>query len=196
MDTSPPNTAQLVARAKDGDDDAYDRLFALATDRVRLYARLRLGRGLRTKVDTDDVLQEAYLEAHKAFGSFRYQDDGSFTRWLCRVVENQIRGLADHHRAKKRTPPPGMARVSQILHRLQTQGTGPVTAATRRETADRLIAGVDALEEDEREVLLLRFFQGRTIDDIAHLTGRSPTTTRRLLGRAAAHLGASLEATS
>lgn len=196
MTTSDPSTAALVARAQAGDDEAYDRLFALASDRVRLFVRLRLGPGLRARVDTDDVLQEAYLEAHKAFGRFRYRDEGAFTRWLCRIVENRIRNLSDHHRAKKRTPPPGMARVSRILHRLHASATGPVTALTRKEATGRLVEGVDALEDDEREVLLLRYFQGRTIDEIAHLTGRSPTTTRRLLGKAAAALGARLEASS
>ena len=196
MAPSVTRTAQLVARAQAGDADAYDQLFALASDRVRLYARLRLGPGLRSRVETDDVLQEAYLAAHKAFDRFRYEGEEAFTRWLCRIAENAIRGLSDHHRARKRTPPAGMARVSRILDRLHASATGPATAATRQEHAKRLIAGVDALADDEREVLLLRFFQGRTLDDIAHLTGRSPSTTRRLLGRATASLGAHLESTS
>jgi len=182
-------TAGLVARAKAGDDAAYDALFAVAAERARLFVRLRLGPALRTKLDVDDVLQEAYLEAHRSFGSFRYQGDGAFSRWLCRIIENRIRGLADHHDAKKRRAPEAMQRISRIEHRVAAARTGPQTAVLRGEQSARLVAAMDALDDAERETLLLRFFQDRTIDQIAHLTGRSPSAVRRLLGRSTRRLG-------
>ena len=192
--TSPasPPTLQLIGRARAGDREAYDRLFALAFERARLFVRMRLGPTLRTRLDSKDVLQEAYVEAHRAFERFEYRGPGSFTKWLCRIIENRIRGLADHHGARKRTPPGAMARVSRIAHQLETSTEGPATQVARREANERLLAGVDALPEAQREVLLLRFFQDLTIDEIASLTGHSPTTTRRLLGRAAMALGAAL----
>ena len=182
-------TGALVARAKAGDRSAYDGLFALAADRARLFVRLRLGPALREKLDADDVLQEAYLEAHRAFGSFRYQGDGAFTRWLCRIIENRIRGLADYHGAKKRQAPEGLARVSRIEQRVAASRTGPQTAVLRGERRDRLASAMDRLDDAEREALLLRFFQDRTIDEIAHLSGQSASAARRLLGRATRRLG-------
>jgi RNA polymerase sigma-70 factor (ECF subfamily) len=158
--------------------------------------RFRLGRTLRAKLDSDDVLQEVYLRAHEAFDRFRWHGDASFTRWLCRIAENAIRGLADHHGARKRTPPPGLARVSRIVHDLTAYGDGPATEAARRERSAALARALDALEDELREVLLLRHFLGQTIDEIAHATGRSPTSTRRLLGRAALALGRRLEEAS
>ena len=53
-------------------------------------------------------------------------------------------------------------------------------------------AALDRLEPDEREVLLLRHFQGLTIDEAAVVLGRSATAVRRLLGRAARRLGEEL----
>ena len=160
-----------------------------------LVVRMRLGRGLRTRLDSTDVLQEAYLEAHRAFDRFAYRGPGSFTKWLCRIIENSIRGLADHHGAQKRRPPGGVARVSRLLHRLETSTAGPATQALRHDAHERLVTSMDALPDEQREVLLLRFFQDRTIDEIAALTGHSATTARRLLGRAALALGAMLEET-
>ncbi len=185
-------TAGLVARARSGDAEAYDALFALAADRARLFVRLRLGGALRAKMDVEDVLQEAYLEAHRSFDTFRYQGDGAFARWLCRIIENRIRGLADHHGAQKRRPPGALERVSRIEQRVAVARTGPQTAVLRGERSSRLAEAMDALADDEREVLLLRFFQDRTLDQIAHLTGRSPSAVRRLLGRATRQLGARL----
>ncbi len=192
MTTPSADTRLLVVRAQGGDREAYDRLFALAGDRLRLYARLRLGPALRSTVESDDVVQEVYLAAHKAFDGFRWQGDASFTRWLCRIAENVIRGLADHHGARKRTPPAAMARVSRIEHRLAASGKGPATQVAWEDRTRALATALDTLDDDMREVLLFRYFHGRTIDEIAHMTSRSPTSTRRLLGRAALALGTRL----
>jgi RNA polymerase sigma factor (sigma-70 family) len=53
---------------------------------------------------------------------------------------------------------------------------------------------MDALHEDERQALLLRYFEERTLDDMAATLGTSPTSVRRLLGRAMARLGERLGA--
>ena len=74
-------TASLVQRARAGDRDAYDHLFALAAERAQLFIRLRLGPRLRGKLDSMDVLQEAYVEASRAFPEFEYRGDGGKVRF-------------------------------------------------------------------------------------------------------------------
>lgn len=192
---SDPSTAALVGRAQAGDRAAYARLVGAVAERVRLYARLRLGPRLRTEVDTEDVLQEAWLEAHRALASFRWQGEGSFTRWVNRIVEHRIRGLLDHHGALKRSPPGPRAAPDAELGALASSA-GPATAAQGREEGERLLAAMDALADEERNVLLLRFHLGLSLDEAAHALGRSVGATRRLLGRALAALGARLEAAS
>lgn len=178
-------TANLLDRAKSGDRDAYDTLFALAADRLLLFIRLRLGAALRAKLDSMDVLQEAYLEAHRALPSFELSEDGAFARWLCRISENKIRGLADYHGAKKRQEPQADRHVSDVL----AAQTGPVTVAARKEGRIRLEKAIDKMESEEREALLLRYFEDLTVDQIGETMGRSPTSVRRLLGRATVRLG-------
>ena len=95
-------TADLVARARAGDRDAYDRLFALAADRVLLFLRVRLGPELAARVEPMDVLQETYVEALSGFARFEYRGDDTFARWLCRIAENKLHGLAKFHGAQKR----------------------------------------------------------------------------------------------
>ncbi len=181
--------ADLIRRAHAGEREAYDQLFALAADRVLLFIRMRLGEGLRARVDSMDVLQEAYLEAHRALPEFEPRDDGAFARWLCKIAENRIRGLADHFGAKKRQ---GKVEVTAVLERAKATGTGPMTAVARRENRELLAAAMERLEGKEREALMLRYFQDRTVEDVASLMGRSPTAVRRLLGRAAIRLGEEL----
>lgn len=184
------NTLALVKRAQEGDQEAYDQLFSQAAERVLLFIRARLGRRLRDQLESMDVLQETYLEAHRAFDRFELKGEHGFARWLCRIAENRIRGLAGHYGAKKRAPAKKDHRqISQVLEELKLSGTGPVTAAARLESRRTLENALSELEDDAREVLLYRFFQNRNIDDIASLMGRSPSAVRRLLGRSMKQLG-------
>lgn len=191
---APPQiTLGLVQRARAGDRGAYDHLFALSAERALLFIRLRLGSRLRGRLESMDVLQEAYVEAMRAFPDFEFRGDDSFSRWLCRLIENKIRGLADHFDAVKRRPPGEAAPISHVLERVRAETPGPSTAFELKEDEKRLAAALERLPEEEREVLLHRFFADRSIDDIAALTSRSSSSVRRLLGRATARLGALLE---
>ncbi len=185
-------TRGLVDRARAGDARAYDRLFAVAAPRLRLYLRARMGAALRAVAEPEDALQETWLAAHRAIDRFEDRGPGSFVRWLCRIAENVLRGLADRQGARKRTAP-GAEVDPDLAARWADTATGVATAAARTEERERVASALETLPEDERGALALRFFAGLTLDEIAALTGDAATTVRRRIGRAAAALGAVLE---
>ncbi len=187
-------TRLLVEKAKEGDQEAYDQLFRHAADRALLFIRLRLGPQLRAKLDPMDVLQEAYIEAHKAFDRFEYTGEDAFARWLCRIIDNCIRGLADYHSAKKRKGSKPTIHESAVLKQIRDSTTGVVTKADRLDAREKLAFSMESLDDEQREVLLLRHWQDLTIEEIANRMGRSPSAVRRLLGRATTRLGALLQA--
>jgi RNA polymerase sigma-70 factor (ECF subfamily) len=164
-------------------------LFARSADRVLLFIRMRLGTKLAARMEPMDVLQDTWVEAQRGFDGFASRGRGSFTAWLCRIAENRIRALADHHGAAKRTPPGEPLPVSRVLERARADATGPVTAAARSEDRERLERALGGLEADEREALLMRHFLGRTFEEVAEALDLPPTTARRLVGRATARLG-------
>lgn len=172
-------TQTLCTKAKSGDREAYDRLFALHVDRAQLFARARLGPGLREKVESMDVVQEAYLAAHRDFDQFEYTDEGAFLRWLCCIMENRIRDLGDYFGAKKRQP----------IELPQRDPTGPVTALNRAEHREKVLRALDELSEDHRRVLLLRFFEGLTAEQVGDQMDRSAGAVRKLTARALDELG-------
>lgn len=172
-------THTLWTQARAGDRAAYDRLFALHSDRARMFIRARLGPQLREKLECDDVLQEAYLAAHRAFDQFQYTDEGSFTRWLCRIIDNRIRDLGDHFGALKR----------QAVDLPLSDPTGPVTALDRVEHRAKVARGLNELADDHRQVLLLRFFEGLSAEETAERMGRTAGAVRKLAARALAELG-------
>jgi RNA polymerase sigma-70 factor (ECF subfamily) len=175
-------TRTLCEQAQAGDRQAYERLFALHTDRALLYIRARLGPRLREKVESMDVLQEAFLDAHRAFARFEYTDESAFARWLCRIIENRIRDLGEYHGARKR----------QAVNLPQSEPTGPGTALERKEHIENIARAMDLLSDEHREVLLCRYFQGLTAEETGALMNRSAGAVRKLAARALAELGKAL----
>ncbi|HEV3025329.1 MAG TPA: sigma-70 family RNA polymerase sigma factor [Pirellulales bacterium] len=175
-------TQILCQRARQGERAAYDRLFTLHADRALLFIRARLGPKLRAKVESQDVLQEAYLAAHQGFARFEYTDEGAFTRWLCRIIDNRIRDLGDHFGALKR----------QAVELPRSDPTGPVTALDRAEHRAKVGRALDALDDDHRRVLLLRYFEGLSAEEAGQQMNRTAGAVRKLTARALADLGKQL----
>lgn len=172
--------------------EEFERLFEQAAGRLLLFVDLRLGPALRARVEPQDVLQEAFLAGREGFGADAPRAPREFAAWMCRIVENVLRGLADHFGARKRTPPGEAARISAILQSVHARATGPLTAAGRADEHARLGQALGALDDEPREALVLRFFTDLGIDAIAERMGRSPSAVRRLLAKATARLGADL----
>ena len=174
------NTLTLWRKARGGDREAYDRLFAIYSDRAVMFIRARLGPRLRAVIESRDILQDTFMAAHRDFSSFDHTDEGAFGRWLCRIIENRIRDLGDYWGAKKR----------QVVALPKPEPeTGPVTAVERDERRQALLRGLDALGEDHRSVLLLRYFEGLDAEEAGLRMSRSAGAIRKLTARALAELG-------
>ena len=177
-----PATRELWERARAGDRPAYDQLFALHADRALMFVRARLGPALRARVDSMDVLQDAYLAAHRDFDRFEYTDEGAFLRWLCRIIENRIRDGNDYFAALKR----------QAVALPRSDPTGPSALLDRAEARQRVADALDRLSDDHRRVLLLRYFEGLSAEEAGGLMDRSAGAIRNLTARALDELGKQL----
>ncbi|MHC4175032.1 MAG: RNA polymerase sigma factor, partial [Planctomycetota bacterium] len=95
-------TQHLVALAKDGDESALDRLCTVYGPRVLWLVRLRMGKELRSKLESVDLVQDVFISALKDLGNFTYRNEGDFVRWLARITENRLRDNLDKLHADKR----------------------------------------------------------------------------------------------
>ena len=174
------------------DREDFDRCFAGAVGRLRLFIDLRLGATLRARLEPADVLQDGYVAGLRAFDAAAPRAPREFAAWMCRILENQLRGLADHFGARKRQAPGAAVPWSAVAELAPASATGPVTAAARVESQERLRTAMAGLADAEREVLLRRHFAEQTLEQIAAETSRSVAAVRRLLARATARLGAGM----
>ncbi len=95
-------TLELLGRIHDGNDEAWNELYRLYHDELLFTIRMNLGTGLRTALESEDVLQSVALEAFKALPRFEHRGEGSLRAFLHRLVLNKIRDRADTFKAKKR----------------------------------------------------------------------------------------------
>jgi RNA polymerase sigma-70 factor (ECF subfamily) len=172
----------------DGDRDA----FRVLVDRELAGVVRAAARVLDDLAEAEDVAQEAFVIAYRSLASWRA--DGPFGAWLARIV---IR-LAVRRAARRRVVPwaqPGLiidADEPQLA--VRHAASDPEHAAVRGEQALLIRRAVAALDEPYREVVALRFFADRTLDEIAVLTGRPLGTVKTHLRRGLIRLRGGLEA--
>jgi RNA polymerase sigma-70 factor (ECF subfamily) len=175
-----------LSRALAGDEGAFAELFDGQRERLRRLVRLRLDRRLSGRIDSDDVLQEAYLEARKRLPDFARDPQAMpFDLWL-RLVAGQK--LVDLHRFHLGTRMRD-AGLEVSLHRgalpqatsvsLAAQLLGKITsasrAAIRAEQKLMLQEALNAMDPTDREVLALRHFEHLSNDETALLLGLTRT---------------------
>jgi RNA polymerase sigma-70 factor (ECF subfamily) len=201
MDAPGPPAEELLGRARAGDAEARGRLVEAYRSYLTLLARVQLGRRLQGKVDPSDLVQEAFLEAHRDFQQFRGQTEAELLAWLRRVLATSIADQVRRHRRTQRRDlrleeqlAAALDRSSQALERgLAAPDSSPSARAERREDARRLAEALERLPADYRDVLLLRHFQGLTFPEIARRLDKTLDGVKNVWLRGLSRLRRTLE---
>jgi RNA polymerase sigma-70 factor (ECF subfamily) len=155
-----------------------------------------MGKELRSKLESMDVVQDVLVSALKDLGDFTYRDDGDFLRWLSAVAENRLRDNVDKWHACKRDirkevrldnhgPTTGNI-LGGVVGPIQV--TTPSVIASRKEDLDELAKAMDELKPEYKEVIVLTKIEGLSYKEIAGRLGKSDEAVRKLVSRAMAVL--------
>ncbi|MCA9150565.1 MAG: sigma-70 family RNA polymerase sigma factor [Planctomycetales bacterium] len=167
-------------------------LFERYRTRLRRMVDLRLDWGLRGRIDVSDIVQEAFLEAHRRRDDFDPAQMPSYL-WLRMIVGQKLIDLHRYHvRAQKRSvlreSPLGVAEPSvssvALAHELADGATSVVEAAIRAERARMIETALLTMDDLDREVLALRHFEMLSNADAAHVLGISPNAASNRYVRA------------
>jgi RNA polymerase sigma-70 factor (ECF subfamily) len=191
MHQTTPDSAEtndLLEQAQAGKPEAVDRLL----DQHRLYlhqlVELRMDPKLRPRVDPSDVVQEAQLEASRRLGDFLRQRPMPFRLWLRQIAYDRLLMLRRFHvRSARRTMAREVALPDRSSLLLAQQFVASSTASknlARRELAALVRAAMAQLPDHDREVLLMRTFEGLSFEEVGYLLGIDPATARKRHGRA------------
>jgi RNA polymerase sigma-70 factor, ECF subfamily len=198
-------TEQTLARARDGDEEAFREL----TDPYRRELQLHIYRIVGSAQDAEDVLQETLVAAWR--GLDRFEERASVRAWLYRIGTNRS---LDALRASRRRPedllrmtevPEPTRRAEPIwlqpypdvlLEGIPDEAPGPEARyETREAIALAFIVGLQHLPPRQRAVLVLRDVLGFRAAEVAEMLETSEASVNSLLRRARAAFETRLPAT-
>jgi RNA polymerase sigma-70 factor (ECF subfamily) len=165
----------LVLRCQVGDEDAFEELVARYHPRLRYYLRRVLPRADHV----DDVLQEVWLAVFRALP--RLADPAALAAWLYRIARDKA------SLQWRKRPPECLLEVSDLVEEPSQNNE------FRREDAQEIHASLNQLTPEEREILVLRFLEDMTYDEIAKVIGCPVGTVRSRLYYAKSALHQTIE---
>ncbi|MFI5259250.1 MAG: sigma-70 family RNA polymerase sigma factor [Candidatus Limnocylindrales bacterium] len=182
-------TQDLLQRAHAGEPRAFEELFAGYRAYLLQFVELRLDPKLRSRVDASDVVQEAEMEAARRLKGYVEGPPVPFRLWLRQIAQDRLLNLRRRHvttarRAVGREQPLPERSSLLLAQRLFAAGSTPSQELNRRELGRRLRQGMAQLSESDREILLLRNFEGLSNQEVGHLLGIEPGTACQRHGRA------------
>jgi RNA polymerase sigma-70 factor, ECF subfamily len=175
------STFQLIERARSGDQEALERLFARHLKPLQRWARGRLPKWARDLADTDDLVQDTLLQTFKRIGDFEPRRVGALQAYLRQAVLNRLR---DELRRKGRQP------HATDLDGLEADGTqSPLEEAIGREAVERYERALARLRPEEREAIIARVEMDYSYEELAGALGKpTPDAARKAAQRALVRL--------
>jgi RNA polymerase sigma-70 factor (ECF subfamily) len=182
-------TQRLLEQARAGTAGAVDRLLERHRAYLCRFVELRLCPQLRTRVDPSDVVQEAQMEAVRRLDGYLRDAPLPFRLWLRRIAQDRLLMLRRRHRGAGRravTREAAMPDESSLAfaRQLLASGTSPSARLAASELAQRVREAVAQLPEADREIVLLRNFEGLSNQEVAQLLEIQPATATQRYGRA------------
>ncbi|MEP6620161.1 MAG: sigma-70 family RNA polymerase sigma factor [bacterium] len=155
-----------------GDVEAFSRLVDRHYDRC---ARIAL-RILGNREDAEEAIQDAFLRAYRALGS--YEDRERFSAWLTRILINQCRTVLAR-----------VVRREAVFSDLDLRDAEFYAGSDVKESAwPDLERALAQLPEDQREAVVLRYADDLTYEEMARITGAGESALKMRVQRAFARL--------
>jgi RNA polymerase sigma-70 factor (ECF subfamily) len=175
---------ELIEACREGEASAFDVLVDRWEDKIRGAAWRVLG----SEEEARDVAQEAFLKAYRGLGGFK--QEARFSSWLYQIALNLCR---DRLRRRK-------TRASVSLEELEESGPvlveprpGAHEIAVRNDLAGAVRRAIAGLSSEQREVVILKEYEGLTFLEIAQALEVPVSTVKTRLYRGLGQLRVRLE---
>ena len=177
------SSSAVLRQALAGSDEALDALYRRYGPRLLAFIRLKMGRSLRARLESRDILQATFLRSFERLDDFEGDNARSLLGWMVRIAEREIHDRADFHGRQQRDARRD-ANVNDYADALAVRTRSALTRVILDEQAERLNAALAELSEPHRQVIILRAFEERSFPEIARETGKSDDACRMLYARA------------
>jgi RNA polymerase sigma-70 factor (ECF subfamily) len=172
-----PQMQELLDQVRQGDAAAVERLLSAYREPLRRLIGLRLDPALAARLDASDVVQDVLLEAHRRLSEYLRDPKLPFHLWLRHIAKDHVIDAYRRHRQAQRRSldreqpivPAALNDHSsfELAGQLLDQEPTPASAAVQRELQRRLESAVAALNEQDREVILMRHVEQLSNQEVA-----------------------------
>lgn len=172
----------LIAVCQEGDSDrfeaAFEGLYTRYSDRVYSIAYRITG----STADAMDVTQESFALLFRKIGSFRF--DAQFSTWLFRIVVNCSIDHMRHERSRGSGRAASLAQLTPASEPAFDESDGPRQRAEHRELGEHVQRSIHRLSPKLRAVLVLRYLEGQSYEQLSATLNVSMGTVKSRLARA------------
>ncbi|HEV3120912.1 MAG TPA: sigma-70 family RNA polymerase sigma factor [Isosphaeraceae bacterium] len=190
MPESEKDARLLLAAARAGSTEALGRVLETCRRYLLLVAERQLDPNLKAKGGASDLVQETFLEAQRDFGRFGGTSEAELLAWLRRLLLNNVGTFTRSYRETNKrevgreVPLQADGSSGDLASALAGATPSPSRMAMAREQGEALEQALAKLPDDHRQVIMLRYQEERSFEEIGLLMGRSPEAARKLWSRA------------
>ena len=174
------NERELIKKAKNGDEDSFESLILSCKGKAYNIAL----RYLQNEEDALDALQESFIKIYRHLSKFNEQS--RFDTWVYRIVVNTCNDML--RKNKKYNQADSVLHSDEdhedVVIEIADDGPGPLEILERKEERGNVLACLDSLGDEHREVLILRDIRGFSYDEIAEILDCSMGTVKSKISRA------------
>lgn len=162
-------TQELLTAARDGDAEARNQLLERHREALRRMVGLRMDRAVQGRVDASDIVQDVLVEANRRLTDYLSATKMPFHAWLRHLARDRLIDAHRRHRGAARRSvdreqplvSPALADQSalDLAALVRDRELTPAAAATHRELEVRFQAAIETLDEQDREIILMRHFE-------------------------------------
>lgn len=177
-------TQELLRRAEAGDSDAINNLMDRHRDSLRQMVNLRMDRAIAGRVDASDVVQDVLWEASRRLNDYIQQPNMPFHLWLRQLAKDRMVDMHRRHRGAQRR---SVDRENPLHAAPSPDASGfdwggqlpdgeltPAAANIRRELEQRFLEALNQLEEDDRDIILMRHYEHLGNSEVAAALNITP----------------------
>ena len=159
---------RLVERAAGGDIEAFGELYSIYLNRIYRYVFYQV----KDKMTAEDITEDVFIKAWKVIDSCKGRGE-TFSPWLYRIAHNQVIDIL-------------RSRRKQLLTEMETvdKVSGPELEVEGKLERQELLGMIAYLPEAQRQVIILKFFEGLDNFEIGQVMGKKQGAIRILQMRA------------
>ncbi|MAG56321.1 MAG: hypothetical protein CMJ83_08535 [Planctomycetes bacterium] len=171
-----PATSHLARSLRRGNQARFGDLYERLGPAIYAWACVRVPGVLRSRIDPEDVVQEVWVRAHERFSTFD-PERGTFRGWTFGIASHVV--LKAMRRLRERSVSQGSQESIFDLDDMPEEATSFSRRVARDDVLRRFVERLEALDEDERRLILHRGLEGRPLPEVAALVGIEPEAAKK-----------------